>query len=109
MAEQGGFDAAAFARDLGYLDKFFDKLEQHAGSLAPASGARLKALIGEERTRWGEIRSIIGGGAPASTTPPSSASSTAGTPGAPRGPQPAAMSIARARPQFTVGPLINKP
>ena len=105
MAEQGGgFDAAAFARDLGYLDKFFDKLEQHAASLPPASGARLKALMGEERTRWSEIRSIIAGKAPANPAVVVASAPTQST----SGPAPGAMTSARARPQFTVGPLINK-
>ena len=51
----------AFERDLGYLDKFFDGLDAHAATLGGESGARLKQLIGEERTRWGEIRSLLGG------------------------------------------------
>jgi hypothetical protein len=52
---------AAFARDLGYLDKFFDKIEAHAASLDATRGARLRALVAEERTRWAEIRGLIGG------------------------------------------------
>ncbi len=51
----------AFERDLGYLDKFFDGLDAHAATLGGESGARLKQLVGEERVRWGEIRSLLGG------------------------------------------------
>lgn len=53
----------AFEKDLGYLDKFFDNIEEHAASLDDTSGARLVSLIGEERVRWGEIRSLLAGGA----------------------------------------------
>lgn len=51
----------AFDRDLGYLDKFFDNLDAHASTLGDVQGARLKTLVGEERQRWGEIRSLVGG------------------------------------------------
>lgn len=51
----------AFDRDLGYLDKFFDNLDAHASTLGDVQGARLKTLVGEERQRWGEIRSLLGG------------------------------------------------
>lgn len=51
----------AFERDLGYLDKFFDNLDAHAGTLGGEGGARLKQLVGEERARWTEIRALLGG------------------------------------------------
>src|SRR5262245_60362213 len=54
-----------FTRDLGYLDKFFEKLDAEAANLAAASAARLRALLGEERSRWAEIRTLLAGGAPA--------------------------------------------
>lgn len=50
----------AFERDLGYLDKFFDNLEAHAGTLGGEGGARLAQLVGEERARWVEIRALLG-------------------------------------------------
>lgn len=50
----------AFERDLGYLDKFFDNLEAHAGTLDGDAGARLAQLVGEERVRWAEIRGLLG-------------------------------------------------
>lgn len=56
--------AEDFSRDLGYLEKFFEKLEAHAGTLGGASGQRLRTLMSEERKRWGEIRSLIAGNAP---------------------------------------------
>ena len=62
MASKGGsgFDSG-FDTDLGYLDRFFLKLEGHAQSLGPAEGARLRMLMGEERARWQEIRGLVGG------------------------------------------------
>ena len=57
-------DDAAIARDLGYLEKFFDKLEAHADEQAPAAGERLRELMGQERQRWQEIRGLIAGEAP---------------------------------------------
>jgi hypothetical protein len=63
MAQETG---AAFARDLGYLDKFFGSLTAHAATLPQAQGDRLKQLIAEEVVRWKEIRQLIEGqGAPA--------------------------------------------
>ena len=53
-----------FAKDLGYLDKFFDKIEAHAGSLSDDAGARLRMLMSEERDRWSEIRALCAGDAP---------------------------------------------
>lgn len=53
--------SSAFQRDLGYLDAFFDKLEAHASTLGAAEGERLRTLIGEERTRWVEIRALVAG------------------------------------------------
>lgn len=54
-----------FSRDLGYLDKFLDKLDAQASSLTGGDAERLRALMKEERSRWAEIRQILaGGGAP---------------------------------------------
>lgn len=50
----------AFERDLGYLTRFFDKLEAHARTLTPEAGARLAVLVGEERERWREITRLVG-------------------------------------------------
>jgi len=78
----------SFSRDLGYLDGFLDKLEAHAGDVGGAAGARLAALMVEERTRWQEIKALLGGGAPVVT-----ASDT-----------PAAVSATG----FTVGSLVSR-
>lgn len=59
----------AFDRDLGYLDLFFTKLEAHARSLGAAPQAELLQLLGEERTRWAEIRRLLGGGGAAHARP----------------------------------------
>lgn len=49
-----------FARDLGYLGGFFDKLEEHAATLEATAGERLRTLIAEERRRWDEIIALLG-------------------------------------------------
>ena len=58
-------DADQFSRDLGYLDRFFEKLESHTGNLPSDAGQRLRTLLEEERRRWGEIRGLLGATAPA--------------------------------------------
>jgi hypothetical protein len=94
-----------FARDLGYLDTFFDKLEAHATALSPAAGARLRVLMSEERARWGEIRGLLGGAAPAAGAPAARASEARPVEAA----RPAAGAPARAEPpRITVGSLIER-
>jgi hypothetical protein len=67
-----------FDKDLGYLDKFFDKIEAHADSLDPQAGDELRDLIADERNRWARITALLGGAAapsePATKAPPSSGS-----------------------------------
>lgn len=81
-----------FARDLGYLDAFFDKLEAHGASMGGAGGDRLRTLVGEERRRWAEIKSLLAGGAPQAAGPTPAArtnsdlaSARGGAPAAPAG------------------------
>jgi ABC-type uncharacterized transport system involved in gliding motility auxiliary subunit len=113
MANETG--AAAFARDLGYLDKFFTNLNAHADTLAPAQGQRLKQLMAEEVVRWKEIRQLIagqGGEVPAQT-------SVATTTAKPPAPAPSPVAAVPAEPQprksemqqvsFTVGSLLGQP
>ena len=71
-----------FARDLGYLAKFFDSLRRHADTLAPDAGDRLRTLIGEEEIRWEEIKALVAGGSPGgnSSVNPTTASEPAGNP-----------------------------
>lgn len=101
---------AAFARDLGYLDKFFVNLTAHADTLPAAQGDRLKALIADELVRWKEIRQLIGGqggGAPAKPVAAPMAQRPA--------PAPMPMAIAPAaekpvaKPALTVGSLLGQP
>jgi hypothetical protein len=93
MAEPRG--AGAFATDLGYLEKFFDKLERHASAMADAGAkARLVALLAEERARWAEIRGLLEGGPAATPSAPNPAAK--GGPPAP------------ATAGFTVGSLVRK-
>lgn len=111
MANETG---AQFARDLGYLDKFFTNLTAHADTLPAAQGARLKQLIGEEVVRWKEIRQLIagqGGAAPAPATTASPAPAPAPSPA----PTPAAAAPASSgkgeliKVDFTVGSLLGQP
>jgi hypothetical protein len=85
-----------FARDLGYLAKFFDNLRRHADSLETNAGARLRTLIDEEVVRWEEIKALIFGGDPGDTQSPD--------PGNPGAPEPE--EGYRPNP-FTVGSLIG--
>ena len=89
----------AFARDLGYLDLFFTKLEAHARTLGPGPQAELLRLLAEERTRWPEIRRLLGGGAPISAASGEPAASPA---------RPAAPQTRPAPPGLTVGSLIGE-
>lgn len=94
-AEGGG----AFATDLGYLEKFFAKLERHASAMTDAGAAsRLTGLLAEERARWAEIRALLEGKAPRSGSPPA-AGEAAGE---------RIESARPAPPGFTVGSLVKR-
>lgn len=67
-----------FSRDLGYLDKFFEKLEGHASTVGGNAGGRLLELLAEERKRWDEIRGLLGGAPGVETTAAVEASPTTG-------------------------------
>jgi hypothetical protein len=82
----------AFERDLGYLTRFFEKLEAHARTLTPDAGARLGALVGEERERWREITRLVGATSSAADAP--SRSEQAPTRADSSGPNPSASSPA---------------
>lgn len=99
----------SFARDLGYLDKFFDKIEAHAASVGGASGARLKELMGEERARWREIRGLLGGGAPAARGPSAAAPPASSLSTGPADPAASPSATGRATRRLTVGSLIRRP
>ena len=100
MAKGAGAGGDGFARDLGYLDAFFDKLEAHGASMGGASGDRLRTLIGEERRRWTEIRSLLAGGNPAPAAPPRARTESDVTPS-----RNAAAPAGDGRPTLTVGSL----
>jgi hypothetical protein len=108
---------SSFARDLGYLDKFFVNISTYANQLPAADQARLKQLMTEETQRWAEIRGLLGAGprvAPASSQgapvarPVDSESPV---------PQPTVTPMAtiptpkpaKERPQWTVGGLFGQP
>lgn len=116
---------ADFARDLGYLDKFFDKLDAAAKELGDARGSRLSTLVEEERARWAEIKSILAGAAaataPSSSSQPAAATAdvhaapvgstkgaptSAGRPAPPSPPPPSSSS--RTAGAWTVGSLVKR-
>lgn len=49
----------AFARDLGYLFPFLDRLAAHAASVTGSEGDRLRELVEGERDRWEQIRALL--------------------------------------------------
>lgn len=102
MAKGSGTGGDAFARDLGYLDAFFDKLDAHGATLGGASGARLRTLVGEERRRWSEIRALLSGVDTTSASRPTPKANTESDVAASR---PAADSDLQPRASFTVGSL----
>lgn len=84
----------AFATDLGYLDKFLDKLERHASAMVDARAAgRLAGLLAEERARWAEIRALLAGEAAPEASP---------------GPAALAEPARREAPGWTVGSLVKR-
>ena len=102
-------DDDGFARDLGYLEAFFEKLENHARTNMPAtSGARLAARMKEERERWKEIRALLAGQAPvvASHSREPSAVTTENLPAAGAAPQ--SNTSTSENGSWTVGSLITK-
>jgi hypothetical protein len=98
-----------FARDFGYLDKFFVSLTAHADTLPPAAGARLKQIIGEEASRWNEVRSLLSGGAV--VVPTASAASNNAPPPQVVVPSPSAAPVPSGKPApaLTVGSLMGQP
>jgi hypothetical protein len=99
---------AAFARDLGYLDKFFANLTAHADTLPAAQGARLKQLMGEEVVRWREIRQLIAGqgGTPAQN-PVATTTAPKGPQRGPEGPEP--LRVPSPAPAPAPSPTVSAP
>jgi len=98
----------AFSRDLGYLEKFFDKLEAHAATLPSDAGARLRELIAGERRTWAEIRQVIGAtGAPAAAPP--EASTVAAPAAAPLEPHPYTRALHQGMAQLAALPPMPLP
>lgn len=56
--------AAPFARDFGYLDKFLLAVNEHASSVEGPRGARLRELLAGEVERFSEVRRLLAGGEP---------------------------------------------
>ena len=102
-----------FARDFGYLDKFFVNISAYADTLPAADGQRLKQLMAEETQRWAEIRGLLGvgprvaakavpvKGADEDVAPPKPTVSSSATIPTPK--------PAKERPSWTVGGLLGQP
>jgi hypothetical protein len=58
------------ATDLGYLDRFFDKISSMAAEKAPAERARIEAFVVDQRARWAEMAALLRGPSGAGTAEP---------------------------------------
>lgn len=97
----------AFARDLNYLDKFFDKLEGHGRGLQGPLGPMLVEAIAHQREEWQAIKGMLEGRAPAPKAA-KPAPVPAQPPAAPaEAPKPAGGAALR-RTGFTVGSLYGR-
>lgn len=57
-----------FAKDLGYLFPFFERVSAWAAELPEADAARLRALLEGEEARWREVAALLEGSAEAPMT-----------------------------------------
>lgn len=94
---------SAYAKDLGYLDKFIARLEADAASLPADRREQALKLLAAERTQWSRIMALLAG-------EPVQAEAVAPPPAPPvvRSPAPAAQPQP-SRSGLTVGSLIGKP
>lgn len=96
---------SAYAKDLGYLDKFIARLEADAASLPADRRGQALRLLADQRDQWRQIMALLAGesigtDAPAAAPPPAPPVVRATAPAAPAPPY---------RPGLTVGSLIGKP
>lgn len=97
----------AYAKDLGYLDKFIARLEADAASLPADRREQALSLLAAERTQWSRIMALLAGEpvqADAPSAPPPQAPPVVRSP-APTAPAAPPQSP---RPGLTVGSLIGK-
>jgi hypothetical protein len=92
------------ARDLGYLERFIQKLEGQAEQLPDGARQQALRLLGEQRPQWATIMGLLSGEAPVAPSAPPAA----------EGPPPAAAPApVVTRPPtnggLTVGSLIGYP
>lgn len=93
-----------FAKDLGYLFPFFERVAAHAEGLPEAQAARLRGLLEGEAERWREIAGLLEGAEPSAEAPMDAASSEGqSAEAAPVGATSATSSVG-----WTVGPLNRK-
>jgi hypothetical protein len=98
----------AHARDLGYLDKFLEKLRLEAAAMPRGDArTRLEALLSEETDRWREIAALL------ETSSVASSSSGASEPVAAASRSPVATHSATGqrewKPRVTIGSLKRPP
>src|SRR5690242_1155029 len=93
-------------RDLGYLDRFIQKLEEQAQGLPDGPRQEALGLLGEQRSQWATIMGLLSGATPES---PAEAPASAPSPTAAE----AAPILTASRPAghggLTVGSLIGYP
>jgi hypothetical protein len=64
---------SAHARDLGYLDRFIQKLEDQARDLPDGPRQQALGLLGEQRSQWATIMGLLSGTTPERTAEPPAA------------------------------------
>ncbi|MCB9742360.1 MAG: hypothetical protein H6741_06105 [Alphaproteobacteria bacterium] len=58
-----------FAKDLGYLFPFFERVTAHAATLPEAEAAELRALLEGAPARWRRIAALLEGGEASAEAP----------------------------------------
>ena len=100
MAKMGNDPADPFARDLWYLEKFFDKLESHATTIPGQAGSELQRLMAEQRATWKRIQSLLKGVELPSENPSEETLNASS--------EPSQSPITSPRPLLTVGDLLRR-
>ncbi|MBC7543138.1 MAG: hypothetical protein H7338_10440 [Candidatus Sericytochromatia bacterium] len=97
-----------WARDLGYLERFIQKLEGQAADLPDERRGKALAMLGAERSQWATIMALLAGGPVTADMTPAAGPRT--VPAAVAQAAPAAVPLsAAATGGLTVGSLIGYP
>lgn len=96
---------ASHARDLGYLERFIQKLETQARELSDGPRQQALRLLEEQRSQWAAIMALLSGES-AGGEPEAPAASPSPAPATAPGPT---VSRSPAQGGLTVGSLIGHP